>query len=64
MSDALDSEIRENAAGPRSAQVDGVQVEQHSIEDQIAADRYLASRKAAKRPLAAIRRTRAVPPGA
>ena len=38
--------IRKNAAGPKSAEVDGQKVEQHSLQDQIAADEYLASKKA------------------
>ena len=38
--------IRKNASGPKSAEVDGQKVEQHSIRDQIAADSYLASKKA------------------
>ena len=38
--------IRKNAAGPKSAEVDGQKVEQHSLRDQIAADSYLASKKA------------------
>ncbi len=38
--------IRKNAAGPKSAEVDGQKVEQHSLPDQIAADNYLASKKA------------------
>ena len=40
--------IRKNAAGPKSAEVDGQKVEQHSLKDQIAADEYLASKKAVK----------------
>ena len=42
----IEDAIRENAAGPKSAEVDGQKVEQHSIRDQIAADSYLASKKA------------------
>ncbi|MBQ6352004.1 MAG: hypothetical protein IJJ28_01890 [Lentisphaeria bacterium] len=38
--------IRKNASGPKSAEVDGQKVEQHSLQDQIAADSYLASKKA------------------
>ena len=44
----LEDKIRENAAGPRSAEIDGQKVEQHSLPDQIAADEYLASKKAMK----------------
>ena len=40
--------IRKNATGPKSAEVDGQKVEQHSLKDQIAADEYLASKKALK----------------
>lgn len=42
----LEDEIRENAYGPKSAEIDGQRVEQHSLPDQIAADKYLASKKA------------------
>ena len=45
-SDNIEEAIRKNAAGPKSAEVDGQKVEQHSLKDQIAADEYLASKKA------------------
>ncbi len=45
---AMEDNIRGNAAGPRSAEVDGQKVEQHSLPDLIAADEYLASKKAIK----------------
>lgn len=60
----LDDAIRQNAAGPKSAEVDGQKVEQHSLKDQIAADEYLAKKKAARNPLAALHRTKLCPPGA
>ena len=44
----IEDAIRKNAAGPKSAEVDGQKVEQHSLSDQIAADAYLASKKAVK----------------
>ena len=44
----VEDTIRENASGPRSAEVDGQKVEQHSLPDLIAADEYLASKKAIK----------------
>ena len=44
----MEDNIRGNAAGPRSAEVDGQKVEQHSLPDLIAADEYLASKKAIK----------------
>ena len=42
----LEEAIRRNASGPKSAEVDGQKVEQHSLPDQIEADKYLASKKA------------------
>ena len=44
----IEDAIIKNAAGPKSAEVDGQKVEQHSLPDQIAADAYLASKKAVK----------------
>ena len=44
----IEDAIRKNAAGPKSAEVDGQKVEQHALPDQIAADAYLASKKAVK----------------
>ena len=42
----LEKAILQNASGPKSAEVDGQKVEQHSLSDQIAADEYLAKKKA------------------
>jgi hypothetical protein len=41
--------IAKNASGPKSAEVDGQRVEQHTLTEQIAADKYLASKDAVKR---------------
>ena len=41
--------IVKNATGPKSAEVDGQRVEQHTLTEQIAADKYLASKDAVKR---------------
>ena len=41
--------IAQNAVGPKSAEVDGQRVEQHTLTEQIAADKYLASKDAVKR---------------
>ena len=41
--------IVKNAVGPKSAEVDGQRVEQHTLTEQIAADKYLASKEAVKR---------------
>jgi len=60
----LEQAILDNAAGPAKASGDAGSVEQHPLPDQIDADRYLASRQAAKSPAKAIRLIRLVPPGA
>lgn len=64
MAKSLDNQIRENAQGPRRASGDSGSVEQHSLQDQMAADRYLASKEAAKRRGMGIRVGRMIPPGA
>jgi len=46
MAEELDSVIEQNAAGPKQASADGVTVQQHSLPDQIAADKHLASKRA------------------
>lgn len=48
MTDELDNSIQQNAAGPRRASADGVAAEQHPLPDQIAADKYLESKKASR----------------
>jgi len=48
MADQLDSTIRENAAGPKRASGDAGSVEQHALADQIAVDKYLASKQASR----------------
>ena len=47
MSDNLEQSIRDNAEGPAKATGDSGSIEQHKRQDQIAADRYLSSKKAA-----------------
>ena len=48
MAENLDNAIRDNAAGPRKASGDSGSIEQHPVEDQIAADKYLESKKASR----------------
>ena len=64
MSDNLDDTIRENAQGPAKASGDAGSVEQHKLSDQIEADRYLASKEAAKSKRRGIGFNKLVPPGA
>jgi hypothetical protein len=59
----LDQTIRDNAAQPAKASVDGQSVEQHPLKDQIEADRYLASKEAARKPGLGIKFAKIVPPG-
>jgi len=63
MADELADAIKENATGPKRAQGDSGSIEQHALTEQIEADRYLASKEAAKKGLG-VRRTRVIPPGA
>lgn len=60
----LATAIQENAVGPKRAAGDSGSVEQHSLADQIAADKYLASKKATRSKGLGIRMTKLVPPGA
>jgi hypothetical protein len=59
----LNQTIRDNAAQPAKASVDGQSVEQHPLKDQIEADRYLASKNAARKPGLGIKFAKIVPPG-
>ena len=43
-----DDPLKKKADQPKSAEVDGQKVEQHSLKDQIEMDRYLASKKATR----------------
>jgi len=48
VAEPLDTAIQENAAGPRKAAGDSHSMEQHPLPDQIAADKYLESKKASR----------------
>jgi hypothetical protein len=63
MADDLEQSIRENAQQPAKTSVDSVNVEQHSLADQIEADRYLKSREAMRSRRLGLRLTKIVPPG-
>ena len=63
MPDSLEDKIRENAEGPAKAAGDAGSVEQHKLTDQIEADKYLASKKAAKSKSRGLRFNKVVPPG-
>ncbi|MCW5777731.1 MAG: hypothetical protein KIS87_14945 [Phycisphaeraceae bacterium] len=61
---SLEQAIRDNASQPAKASVDGQSVDQHSLKDQIEADRYLASKDAARKPGLGVKFAKIVPPGA
>ena len=63
MADDLDSTIQENAQGPKRARGDSGEMEQHDLSDQIEADRYLNSKRAAKKGTG-VRFSKFSPPGA
>jgi hypothetical protein len=63
MADDLEDEIRQNAQGLAKASGDAGSVEQHPLPDQIEADRYLASKEAAKDKKRGLRFNKLVPPG-
>jgi len=56
--------IQTNLESPKKAAGDGIVVEQHSLADQIAAARHIASAGAATRTGFPCRRMLAKPPGA
>ena len=64
MSEDLEDSIRQSAQGPKRAKGDSAEMEQHPLPDQIAADRYLASKNAAKGKGLGIGMKKLVPPGA
>lgn len=61
--DKLDKTIEKNAKGPKRAKGDSAEIEQHPLQDQMAADRYLNSKKAARAKGLGIRKTKMIPPG-
>jgi hypothetical protein len=64
MSDDLDQTIQQNAQGPAQASDDSGSMQQHRLPDQIAADRYLASKEAARKRKLGIKMLRIQPGGA
>ena len=64
MPEDLEETIRDNAQGPAKASGDAGSIEQHSLQDQIAADRYLNAKRAAKAKTLGVRVTKIIPPGA
>ena len=63
MSEDLKDTIRENAQGPANVRSDAGSVQQHSLRDQIEADKYVGAGDAVKKRRRGILFTRLVPPG-
>ena len=63
MTEDLENSIQESAQAPRRVRGDSGEMEQHSLPDQIEADRYLNSKRAAKKGVG-VRFTKLSPPGA
>lgn len=60
-----DTTIATNAAGPRKGTFDGMTIEQHSLPDQIAADKYIEAKRATRRTTCSpIKFLQIIPPGA
>jgi len=59
----IDNAIQTNAAGPAKASGDSGSVEQHTLTDQIAADKYLESKKASRSKGLGIKLARISPGG-
>ena len=65
--DEITDAISTNAQGPAQARGDSGSITQHSLRDQIAADRYLAAKRALSdrsKPTLGVRFVKLVPPGA
>lgn len=58
-----DDTIKNAAEAPLVAETDGVKVEGHRLPDLIVADRYVESKRAARRAFP-VKRTQMEPPGA
>jgi hypothetical protein len=61
MSDA--EQIATNASQPKSIKTDGLEVVEHGVPDQIAADQHEQNQKATKSPTLGLRFAKMIPPG-
>lgn len=61
--DDLSDTIASNAAGPAEVRGDSSTVKQHSLPDQIAADKYLAQKRAREAGGTGLKFYKLVPPG-
>jgi len=63
MSEQISESIKTNAEGPAKASGDSGSVEQHKLSEQIAADKYLESKKASRAKGLGIKLAKISPPG-
>jgi hypothetical protein len=63
MAEELTDTIKRNAEGPAEAHGDAGGMKQHSLPDQIAADKYLANKSALGRRGLGLKRVKIIPPG-
>ena len=63
MSEDLQDAIRQNAQAPARASDDSGSMEQHPLPDQIAADRYLETKRACRKKGLPIKFAKLSPPG-
>lgn len=64
MADEIKDAISTNAQGPKAATGDTGSVTQHSITEQIAADRYVKASGASRKKFGGLKLTKIAPPGA
>lgn len=61
--DTITDAIATNAAGPKRMRVDDMDAEQHSLRDQIEADKYRTGKESGARGVLSIGFTKMLPPG-
>ena len=63
MADPVADKILESAQGPKRVRGDSGEVDQHPLQDQIAADKYLKAKDATSGTKLGIRTVQLIPPG-
>jgi hypothetical protein len=63
MAEEMTDIIKRNAEGPAEAHGDAGGMKQHSLPDQIAADKYLANKNSLSSGSMGLRKRKIVPPG-
>jgi hypothetical protein len=63
MSEEIRDAIKSTAQGPKRVRTDAGEVESQDIEQQIAADKYLAAKAASTKANRGLRFNRIIPPG-